>query len=185
MITPTRALTSLCALLQCRDDGPRRLPHVGILLVVVGEPVQEQDRLALRRAILEADDREPAYGHVRVAVRELFEQPPHGVHVAGVVAGETFERDQRRAAGSGALVLEPAADELQLLPEAELRDRPVGLCSHAVVGVSGCVLELVVPLLPQGRERLLVSGRGQLVGASCRLGERHEIEEAGRAAGPM
>ena len=101
-----------------------------------------------------------------------------------MVAGEPFERDQRRAARGRALVLQPAPDELELLPEAELRDRAVGLGADAVVGVPRGVLELLVPLLPQRRERLLVAGGGKLVGLLRGFLERHPIDEAGRAPGP-
>ena len=101
-----------------------------------------------------------------------------------MVAREPFERDQRRAARGRGLVLEPAPEQLELLAEAELRDRAVGLRADAVVGAAGGVLELVVPLLAQRRERLLVAGGRELVGASRGLGERHAIDEAGRAPGP-
>ena len=83
---------------------------------------------------------------------------------------------------SSAINAEP--DQLELLPEAELCNRAIGLRTDAVVGVPGRVLELLVPLLPQRRERLLVAGGRELVGASRRLYQVHEIEEAARAPGP-
>ena len=101
-----------------------------------------------------------------------------------MVAREALERDQGRAARGRALVLQPAPDELELLAEAELRDRAIGLGADPVVGAPGRVLQLLVPLLAEGCERRLVTGSGELVGASRGLGQVHEIEEAGRAPGP-
>ena len=51
----------------------------------------------------------------------LVQQRPHAVHDARVVAREQLEREQRRAAAGRALVLEPAPQQLDLLPEPELR----------------------------------------------------------------
>ena len=87
-------------------------------------------------AVLQADDREPPNGRVRVARRELVQERPEGVDVARVVARERLERDQRGAARGRALVLEPAAQQLELLAEPELRDRAIGLGADAVVGVA-------------------------------------------------
>ena len=99
-------------------------------------------------------------------------------------AGEPFEGDQSGAARRGALVLEPAPQQLELLAVAELCDRPVGLGADAIVAVAGRVLDLLVPLGAQRRQTPLVARLRKLVGAGCRLRERHEIEEAGRALGP-
>jgi hypothetical protein len=66
-----------------------------------------------------------------------------------MLARKELERDQRRAATRGALVLEPAPQELRLLPVAELPDRPVGDGALAVVGRTDGSLELVLPLRPQ------------------------------------
>ena len=191
MITPTRGViegsgrqSRVGALLQGRRDGPGRFAQLTVLLVVVGEPVEDEDRLALRRAVLEHDDAEPAHREIRVVRRDLVQERPHPVDVAGMVARQPLERDQSRAAGGRGLVLQPPPDELELLPEAELRDRSVGLRPDPVVGTAGRVLELLVPLLAQRREGLLVAGGGELVGASRSLGQVHEIEEAGRAPGP-
>ena len=71
------------------------------------------------------------------------------VDVAGVVAGEALERDERSSSRGRALVLEPAPQELDLLPEAELRDGPVRLRPDAVVAIARGVLDLLVPLRPQ------------------------------------
>src|SRR5438552_3476592 len=80
-----------------------------------------------------------------------------------MVAGEQLERDQRRAAAGGTLVLEPAAQELELLPVAELPDPAVGRSARAVVAVAGRRLDLVVPLLAELCELALGAGGGQLV----------------------
>jgi hypothetical protein len=66
-----------------------------------------------------------------------------------MVAGEQLERDQRRSPAGRALVLEPAAEQLRLLPEAELPDRPVGDGALTVVVRAGRGLELVGPLRAQ------------------------------------
>ena len=83
-----------------------------------------------------------------------------------MVAGEQLERDQRRTAAGRALVLEPAAQELGLLAEAELADRAVGDGSLAVVAGPRSTLELVLPARPQAGELPLFP----LLGECCRLG---------------
>src|SRR6185503_10257794 len=142
---------------QGGGDRLRRLAQVLLLLVVIGQPVENQDRLTLRRAVLQADDCESPYRHVRVVRGELVQHRAHAVHVARMVAGEAFERNQRRPPRGWALVLEPAPDQLELLPEPELRDRPVGVRANAVVAVPRSVLQLLVPLLSQGCEPALVT----------------------------
>ena len=122
---------------------------------------------------LQADDREPPHGDVRVARRELVEQRAERVDVAGMRPREALERDERRAARGRALVLEPAAQQLELLAEAELRDRAVRLRAHAVVGVARARLDLLVPLRAKLRERALVTGLREGVRLGSRLGERH------------
>ena len=109
-------------------------------------PSRMHDRLPRRGAVLEADDRKPPHRDVRVARRELVEQRPVRVDVAGMVAREPLERDQGRAANGWALVLEPAAQQLELLAEPKLRDRAVRDGTHPVVGVARRRLDLVVPL---------------------------------------
>jgi hypothetical protein len=74
------------------------------------------------------------------------EKRARGVDDARVVAREELERDERRAAARGALVLEAAPKQLELLPVAELADCAIGDRADAVVGVAGGGLELVVPL---------------------------------------
>ena len=186
MITPTSRGSSLVgALLQQERDRPRGLAHLGVLLVVVGEAVQDQDRLALRRAVLQADDREPADGDVRIVRGELVQQrraccsrrrDGRARALRGAISAEP------RAAGLSSC--EPAPQQLELLTEAELRDRAVGLGADPVVGIARRGLELVVPLLAQRRERLLVAGRGQLVGVSGRLARASSDRGGGRGPGP-
>ena len=74
----------------------------------------------------------------------------------GMCAREAFERDQRRPAHRRAVVLEPATEQVELLAEAELRDRAVGERAHPVVVVAGGMLDLVGPLAAERRELLLV-----------------------------
>ncbi len=112
------------------DDRAGGLAQLGVLLVGVGDPVEDLDRVALRRAVAQADDREPPDRDVRVARGELVEQRAERVDVAGVVPREALERDERRSARGRALVLEAAAQQLELLPEPELRDRPVRLSAR-------------------------------------------------------
>jgi len=66
-----------------------------------------------------------------------------------MLAREELERDQRRAAAGRALVVEPAPQELGLLPEAELPDRAVRNRALAVVARAGRALQLVGPLRPE------------------------------------
>ena len=102
----------------------------------------------------------------------------------GVAAREQLERDERRAAAGGALVLEPASQQLELLAEAELADRPVGDRALAVVRVPGGGLELVRPLRAQVGELALGAAlAGEGVGGGGGLGQ----VQAGwseRGAGP-
>ena len=72
-----------------------------------------------------------------------------------MVAREQLQRDQRRTAAGRALVLDPAAEQLGLLPEAELPNRPVGDGALLVVVRAGCGLELVGPLRAQAGQLAL------------------------------
>ena len=69
-----------------------------------------------------------------------------------MLAREELERDQGRAATGRALVLEPPAKELGLLPEAELADRPIRNGTFAVVVRASRGLQLVRPLRSQARQ---------------------------------
>ena len=138
----------------------------------------------LRRAVLEADDREPPNRHVRVAGRQLVQERPHAVDVAGVPPRETFERDQGRPARGGRLVLEPAPQQLELLPEAELRDGAVGLRPHAVVGSRAAASSSSSHSLRSVGERLLVARDGELVGPLRCLPSVKRPSTATRAPGP-
>jgi hypothetical protein len=107
------------------------------------------------------------------------------VDVTRVVAGEALERDEGGAAGGRALVLEPAAQELELLAEPELCDRAIGLGTNAVVGIASAGLDLLVPLRAQPRESRLVSRLCEGVRLGSRLAEGHESEESERGPGPV
>jgi len=93
------------------------------------------------------------------------EERAHVVDEPRMLAREELERDQRRAAAGGALVLEPAPQELRLLPVSELPDRPVCDGALAIVGRADRSFELVLPLRPQLGElalRALFCERGRL-----------------------
>jgi hypothetical protein len=116
----------------------------------------------VRRAVLEDEDRESPDRRVRIARREPVEQRPVGVDVARVVAREQLQREERRAAGRRALVLQPAPQQLELLAVAELADRAVGERALAEVGASRGALDLVLPLRPVSGELGLGASLGQL-----------------------
>src|SRR5262249_20679436 len=113
-------------------------------------------------------------GAVAVARRHLVQQRTHGVDVARVVAREQLERQQRRAAARGALVLEAAAQQLELRAEAELADRAVGDGALAVVLRARGEVELLAPLRAQVGELAL----GALLREAVRLDGR--VRERGR-----
>src|ERR671918_1502524 len=138
----------------------------------------------MRGPVLETYDSEPPHGHVGVSRGALVQERPERVDVAGMGPRETFERDQRRPAGGRALVLEPAPEQLELLAEAELRDRAVGLRANAVVHVAGRMLDLFVPLHAEGRERALVTGLGKRVRLGRGVPEAHSSSASVRAPGP-
>jgi hypothetical protein len=159
-LAPGRALLS-----QPLANLARRRTKLFVLLVVVCDRTQEQDRLALRRAVVEADHREPAHGLVVVVRGELVQERAQVVDEPGMVTREELERDQRRASARGALVLEPAPQELRFLPVPELSDRPVCDGALAVVRRTDRSLELVLPLRPQLGQlalRALFCERGRL-----------------------
>jgi hypothetical protein len=115
--------------------------------------------------VVEADHGEPAHGLVVVVRGELVQERAQVVDKPGMVTREELERDQRRAAACGALVLEPTPQELRLLPVAELPDRPVRDGALAVVRRTDGSLELVLPLRPQLGKlalRALFCERGRL-----------------------
>ncbi len=163
---PTASLAANGALLpQLLADLARSRAELTVLLVVVGDRAQEENRLALGRAVAQAEDREPAHSLVVVVRRQLVEQRTNLVDEPGMVAREQLERDQRRSPAGRALVLDPAAEQLGLLPEAELPDRPVGDGALPVVVRAGRGLELVGPLRAQPGQlalRALLRERGSL-----------------------
>ena len=168
-----RAYFAARLLQKLRRDGARGLAQLRVLIVVVGDPVQDLDRVALRRAVAQAHDREASDGHIRVARSEIVEERAKRVDVAGMRSGEALERDERGAACRRALVLESATEQLELLAEAKLRDGPVRLSANAVVGVAGTRLDLLVPLGAKLRERALVTSLRECVRLGSRLGDRH------------
>src|SRR5262249_47558583 len=144
-----------------------------------GYPLQQLQGVALRRPVLQADNRQTPDRGVGIACREVVQQRSEGIDVSGMRAREALERDQSGAAGCGALVLEAASKELDLLTEPELRDRAVRLRAHPVVGVAGAGLDLLVPLRAKLRERSLVACLRESVRLGSRLGERHDSDEMG------
>jgi len=85
-----------------------------------------------------------------------------------MVAREQLQREQRRPTAGRALVFEAPAQELGLLPEAELPDRAICDRPLTVVSRPCCALDLVLPLRPEPGELLLATPLGQGV----RLGSR-------------
>ena len=151
-------------------------------------PSRMTNRLPRGRAVLEADDRQPPHRDVRVPRREVVEEWPERVDVSRMRAREAFERDQCRSAHRRALVLEAAAQQLDLLAEAELGDRTVGDRTNPVVGVAGRRLDLVAPLAAQRRELALEPALGVLVGEGRCLRQIHlrrpaAVEGRGRRTG--
>jgi len=78
-----------------------------------------------------------------------------------MVAREQLKREQRRPTAGGALVFEPTAEELGLLPEAKLPDRAIRDRPLTVVSRPCCALDLVLPLRPEPGELLLATPLGQ------------------------
>jgi hypothetical protein len=91
------------------------------------------------------------------------EQRPDVVDQSRMVAGEQLERDERRSSAGRALVLESSPQELGLLPEPELADRPIPNSTLAVVGGPNRGLDLVLPARSQLRELTLRALSGELV----------------------
>src|SRR5579875_2350101 len=156
---------------------PQPLRHLrsGPAQVAVGrEPLEQDDRLALGRAVAQRQHRQSPHGSVLLRGRGEGVKPgPDGVHRAGMVAREQLEREQRRAAGGRARVLEPAPEQLLLRPPAKHADRPEGERPFAEVRAARRRLELVVPLRPQRGELLRRAARRQLLGAHRCLGKGH------------
>ena len=113
-----------------------------------------------RRSRSERDDREPPHRVVRVAGRELVQSGRNEFTSPGWSAESARQRDQRRAARSRALVLEPAPEQLELLAEAELRDRAVrharapGSRSSALPPRARRPTACAAPRAPAGRPRV-------------------------------
>ena len=138
------------------------------MLVVIGDPLEHHDRVAVRRAVLQHHDREPPDCRIRIVRREVVEERAVGVDIARVVPREQLEREERGPATRRALVLEPAAEQLELLAIAELPDRAVGQRALAEVGAACSAFDLVLPLRPARRELTLLASLGQF----GRLGSR-------------
>ena len=169
--------------IQRRMHGASGLAQLRVLIVRLCDPCEQLDRVGAGAAVAKADDRQPPDGRVRVPRGELVQERAERVDVAGMVPRERLERDQRGAPRGGALVLEAAAQQLELLAEAELRDRAVALRAHPVVGVPRGGFDLLVPLDPERRDRALVPGLRELVRAGSRLDEGH-AGWSERGAGP-
>ncbi len=91
-------------LLQLLRDAAGGAAKLGIGLVVCGEAFEQDDRVPLGRAVLEAEDREPAHRRVPIRGGDRVQERTHAVDRARVIAREQLERKERRAAsrpGSG------------------------------------------------------------------------------------
>jgi hypothetical protein len=137
--------------------------------------------------MVEANHCEPAHGLVVVVRSELVEERAHVVDEPRMLAREELERDQGRAATRRALVLEPAPQELRLLPEAELPDGPVRDGAFAVVRRTDGSLELVLPARAEIRELTLCAlacERIRLRGGCRELRQRTTTEGPARRIDP-
>src|SRR5262245_45621077 len=112
MIPTTGASLTAASLLRSgllqeeRGDRAGGLAQVGVLLVVLGNPLEDLDRVALRRPVLQTHHREAPDGGIRIASRQLVQQRPERVDVAWMRSREALERDERRAAGGRTVVLQ-------------------------------------------------------------------------------
>jgi N-acetylmuramoyl-L-alanine amidase len=97
-----------------------------------------------------------------------------------VLAREQLEREQSRTAAGGAGVFEPAAQQLLLLPEAELPDRAVGGGPFEMVLRPGLRLELVGPGGTQLREIAFVPALRESVCLDPGHGGKDPGNEEGR-----
>jgi hypothetical protein len=140
----------------------------------------------MRRAVTQADDREPSYRLVVVRRQEPMEDRAGRVDRRRRVAREQLERDERRPAHGRALVLESAPEQLELLPEPELPDRAIRDRALAVVSAAGRPLELVRPLQPEIGELALRAALGELLGLRGCFLQRQEPTSpfSDRGAGP-
>src|SRR5207253_8254988 len=128
---------------------------------------------ALRRAVLEAEDRQTAYSCVVVRRAEPVQQRAHAVHRARMVAREQLEGEHRRAAARRARIVETAAEQLLLCTPAELADRTKRDRALAKVRAARGLLEPVAPLAAQIGELALGARLRELVGPGRRFGKRH------------
>ncbi len=181
------AASGLATLLpERRRDLRRGLAELTFEPVVAAETFEQHDRVPVRRAVPQADDREAPHSLVVVGGREPVELRAQGVHRAGAVAREPLEGDQRRATARRALVVEPAAQQLDLLAEPELADGAKGRRPFAVVGAARAAFDLVLPLPAQVGELALLALLGEGLGPSrCLLeGQLAEPPFSDRGAGP-
>src|SRR4029453_14007224 len=126
-------------------------------------------------------DGEPAHSRVRVVVRQRVQERPHTVHEARMVPRQKLQREERRAAAGRARVLEPAAQELGLLVEAELSDRAVGDRALLIVLAPRGGFEVFVDRAAEIGERALVLGPPRPRDGLC---ERQLVAVIERGAGP-
>ena len=137
----------------------------------------------MRRAVPQTDDRQPPHGLVVVRCQKPMENRARGVDRCRRVAREQLERHERRPADGRAFVLEPAAEELELLAKSELADRAVCHGTLAVVRAPRVALDLVSPFRAQVGELALGPLLGELLRLrSCLLERQTELSE--RWVGP-
>jgi hypothetical protein len=134
------------------------------------QPLEQHDRVPLRRPVLQAENREPADRVVPVRRREVVQERPDAVDRARVVAREQLERQERGAAARRALVVEAAPQQLLLRPPAELPDRPERDRALPEVRAPHRRLELFPPTVAQLGELALRARLSELVGLYGSLG---------------
>ena len=118
----------------------------------------------------------------------MMKERASAVDDARAVAGEELDREERGAATGGALILEPSAQQLELLAVTELPDGAVGDRTLSVVLRAGRALELVGPRGPQvGELTLGVPPCREGIRGERRLGEGgqgRQTEASERVPGP-
>ena len=143
-------------------DLRSRFAQLARLLVVVAERREQLDRVGPRRAVLQADDREPPHRLVAVVREQLVQQRADVVDDAGMVAREQLEREQRRAAARPGSRPRARAAAARSSAEAKLADRAVGDRPLAKVGRRAPAPRARRPTRAQLRELALVALLGEL-----------------------
>ena len=167
MITPTTAVTWCGPASAARSRRLSRSCAAPRPARRRGEPVEDEDRLALRRAVLQHDDAEPPHRKVGSLSRSCS-----SARIPLTSPGGRERALRARSAPSRARPgYRPAARAVRARASGGSEWRSRGRRGRGSGSRrSGRVLELLVPLLTEGCERRLVAGGGELIGPSRGLG---------------